>query len=188
VEASARSWRILHHHAWWRQVQDPGESFTVHGGGQCKILPFFERRLGPRRPIGWPLAAVYRLPLSYLTTLLFRSSLSCSPDPPGCRPQQSLDSPPARIRLGGGRPPPGILVGRCERRQLLDPFVEPAHATVLRKLLGPRCPLEFRRSHQDCSLGWWRRYQPFDSVHFELRDGGGGKLPRVSSSCIFLGR
>jgi len=37
VEASVRSWRILHR-ARWRQVQDPGESFTVHGGGKCKIL------------------------------------------------------------------------------------------------------------------------------------------------------
>jgi len=45
VEASARSWRIIHR-ARWRQVQDPGpctveaslESWTLHGGGQFRIL------------------------------------------------------------------------------------------------------------------------------------------------------
>jgi len=37
VEAGARSWRILHR-ARWRQVQDPGESFTVHGGGKVGRL------------------------------------------------------------------------------------------------------------------------------------------------------
>jgi len=37
VEASARSWRILHR-ARWSHVQDPGESYTGHLGGKCKIL------------------------------------------------------------------------------------------------------------------------------------------------------
>lgn len=53
-----------------------------------------------------------------------------------------------------------------------------ARSPVLRQLLGPRRPVQFRRSHQDRPQGPGRRHQPVHPVRSELRHRNGRVLSR----------